>query len=884
MSLPFASLSLDELTDLSSSNTLVLTVNNRYARHIIADLSAGLNEQRRVMQLPDIVPLSAWIQQMGEALSFEPQARLAAHTLDAFGARYLWQQVIAEAEAEHVLLDAGQAARLALDADRLLSEWQLTIEPEYETPEYQRFCVWRELYREQLAQLDAEDGNLGYERVCKAIAEEQLPFAFTSLVLAGFNEISPRFASLIGALQEQGVEVFALQAELNSASSVVRVLAPDPDSEWRLAARWAADQLQANPDGRYAIVASRLEADVALAQRALRQALAATEQRSAFAFNVAVARPLSDWPLVRAGLSWLRVISEFSQGTYCTPATLGEALLAGGCVADSAEASGRAMIDALWRKKAVVKVSGPAFFEALTKMAPQLAQAWQACIDDDSSGQSLTMDVWGARFRTWLQALGYPGQGALNSHAYQVVQAFDGLLDRLGRQTAVLGSLRLGAAVNILARLARETPFQPERDPGARLDVLGFLESEGGRWDGVWVLGLTDEILPATPKPNPLIPLVVLRLANAPRATPERELHWAQAIYRALLCCAPSIWVSHAEREGERELRPSPFIAALAAEQWLPAAPVRQAPQLEFLLDEQGPPLAAGSTTRGGIGVIDTQARNPLWAFVKYRLGASELNDYADLSDQNARGLFLHRAIELVWRMLDSQEALQQLYIDGGAAELIGQSVEQAAQECLQDYGTVLRALEVERALKVIHAWLQLELAREPFLIRDVEQDYRWSHGALELTLRLDRIDELADGRLAVIDYKSGNGNIDPKSSWMRDRPVGLQLPFYAAVLAQEDARVAALVLVKLHAKKIEIKGLADAGYGLEGLAALQDWPEFAGYSWEQLMSQWRAVIEQLAQEYAAGVARNQVLSPDDLQYCDVLPFLRLTEETKHVD
>ncbi|HEY9281307.1 MAG TPA: PD-(D/E)XK nuclease family protein, partial [Eoetvoesiella sp.] len=536
-------------------------------------------------------------------------------------------------------------------------------------------------------------------------------------------------------------------------------------------------------------------------------------------------------------------------------------------------------------KRAQVKVSDKNFVELLTQMTPQLALAWQACIADEAGRKgSHTIDVWVARFRGWLQALGYPGQAALSSHAYQVVQAFDDLLDRLGRQTTVLGSLSLGAAVSVLARLARETPFQPERDPAARLDVLGFLESEGGRWDGVWVLGLTDEILPATPKPNPLIPLATLRQANAPRATPERELQWAQAIYGALLCCAPAVWVSHAQREGERELRPSPFIARLDCEEQIPVPPASNALALEYLSDEQGPALQAGSITRGGIGVIDTQARNPLWAFVKYRLGASELNDYADISDQNARGLFLHRAIELVWRMVADQGALQQLHSNGRAADLIDQAVQQAADECLQEYGPVLRELETARAVKILDAWLLLELRREPFRIRDVEQDYRWSHGALELTLRLDRIDELDDGRLAVIDYKSGNGNIDPRSSWMRPRPVGLQLPFYAAVLANDDAQVAALVLAKLHAKKIEIKGLADAGYGFEGLAFLKDWPEFSGYGWDQLMAQWRQTIEQLAQEYVDGVARNQVLRPDDLQFCDALPFLRLTEESARVD
>ncbi|WP_262357983.1 hypothetical protein, partial [Bordetella pertussis] len=58
--------------------------------------------------------------------------------------------------------------------------------------------------------------------------------------------------------------------------------------------------------------------------------------------------------------------------------------------------------------------------------------------------------------------------------------------------------------------------FQPQRDPSARLDVLGLLEAEGGAWDGIWVLGLTDDVLPASPKPNPLLPLAVLRQVGAP--------------------------------------------------------------------------------------------------------------------------------------------------------------------------------------------------------------------------------------------------------------------------------------------------------------------------------------------------------------------------------
>ena len=75
--------SLDQLAGLPSMATLVLTVNNRHARRIVADLSSRLDAQRQVMALPDIVPLSAWLQQASDQLSFVADSGLAVHEYTA---------------------------------------------------------------------------------------------------------------------------------------------------------------------------------------------------------------------------------------------------------------------------------------------------------------------------------------------------------------------------------------------------------------------------------------------------------------------------------------------------------------------------------------------------------------------------------------------------------------------------------------------------------------------------------------------------------------------------------------------------------------------------------------------------------------------------------
>lgn len=878
-------ITVQELCELDAQKVLVLTVNNRHARRVLGEFSAALGQDRRVMAVPDIVPFSAWLRRMADQLSFVPGAKLPAHTVDAFGSQLLWQRAIGEVEADRALLDLAQAAKLAADADRMLDDWHIEVPDHCDTLDHQRYQLWREHYRGLLAGMDAEDANLAYQRIHAAVVEGLLLPDVPVLVLAGFNEMSPRLKAMLTALQDQGTQLRSLAQAARPAQQVQRVAAPDPDTEWRYAAQWAADRLSDDPSGRYAIVAARLEADVALAHRCLRAALREDETGQVLPYNVAVARPLVEWPVVRAALAWLHVLSRFVMHAACEPAELGQALLAGHCAGDRPEAGGRAALDAYWRRQAIIKVSGPQLPAQFERYAPRLGAAWRACLSQfPDRGVRVQLSEWASHFRRLLQDLGFPGEGVLDSHAYQALEAFDELLDRLGRLARISGPVGMGAAVGLLRKLARETPFQPQRDPAARLDVLGFLESEGGRWDGVWVLGLTDEILPAVPRPNPFIPLVALRQAQAPRATPERELQWARKLYAALLTCAPNVWLSHAFREGERELRPSPCIVDVPLADYVLRVEMSSPCPMEYLVDEHGPALQPGVSTRGGIAVIDTQARNPLWAFVKYRLGASRLDAYADVSDQNARGLLLHRAAELVWRMLPDQQALVALQQRDGIEPLLQELVAQAADDCLKDYGPTLRKLEVGRAVRILRQWLGVELGRQPFAVRDVEQSYQWEHGPLALTLRLDRIDQLHDGRLAVIDYKTGNGSIDPKPDWMRDRPVGLQLPFYAAVLAEDSEQVAALVLARLHARDLETKGLADADIGLEGLSALSDWPAFEALSWDRLMDQWRRTIRTLADEYAAGVARNYSLRPDDLQYCDVLPFLRLTEEIVRVD
>ena len=867
-------ISMAQLQELNSAETVVLTVNKRYARRLLGHLSASLAGAGGTVAVPEIVPLGAWLAQASDQLCFSEQWQPAAHQMDRFAALQRWEHSIEQCEEEGYFLDVGQAARLACEADTLLDEWHIELKPGEASVDFERFMQWRAHYRQSLAQADLDDANLAAGRVLAAVRQGALHMRHRHMVLHGFHEYSPRLQALLSGLQEAGVEILRLEHEEAAATQVHRVQAQDADTEWRLAVQWARRQLDEDPDRTVAIVAAQLETQLPLVHRLLRQAMH-TDQ-GALPYNVAAARSLAEWPVVEAAMAWLKALFTLATKAQAEPAMLGEALRLGACQAEQSEAGGRARIDKAWRDNRITQVGRKEFEDMLSFHTPELGLAWDKAMErfNAVSSGAQGVDTWASVMRQCLEALGFPGTNRLDSAQFQTLEALEALLLQLAQQAPVLGRISALQAQNALARMARENLFQPQRDPRSRLDVLGFLEAEGGRWDAVWVLGLTDEILPAAVKPNPLIPAQVLRRVQAPRSTPERELEWARWMLAALLRCGDQVLLSAPLHQGEQELRPSPLIAnwPLLDTPW--AVQAEQAAAQEAMRDEQGPPLQMDERIRGGISVLDTQARSPLWAFVKFRLHGQALPDYARLGDMNTRGMFLHRAVELFWLQVRDQDRLHELIGEDTLVQVVQGCVNQAAQEELPDYGPVLRGLEMERGMAVLTEYAHQEAQRPPFALGATEHELSWSRGLLRLNLRLDRLDDLAGGEQLLLDYKTGIGELRPDKDWLRPRPVNLQLPFYAAALHDEGRAVSGLAFVRLHARQVGLSGLAAPGMDIEGLTELE-----TAQQWTAQIAQWKQAVEGLADEFLQGQAANQIWNRNDLLYCDVLPFLRLFQE-----
>jgi exodeoxyribonuclease-5 len=148
--------------------------------------------------------------------------------------------------------------------------------------------------------------------------------------------------------------------------------------------------------------------------------------------------------------------------------------------------------------------------------------------------------------------------------------------------------------------------------------------------------------------------------------------------------------------------------------------------------------------------------------------------------------------------------------------------------------------------------------------------------------MKIDRIDQLEDGRLLVIDYKTG-ATIDTKN-WASERITEPQLPIYAAIAKTDEGPVAGVVFAKVLMKDPAWTGLAEHDRmlpkltGLDSKAGRKLFAEADFPDWPSVLAHWSERIYAITKEIKAGDAGVRFINEKDLQYCDVRPILRLSE------
>ena len=889
------------------SDPLFLCATTRLTQTLRGEVLGGQTVWRTCQALT----LGQWFAGLADAALLTGIAELPA-LLDPFAERLLWEKVIAASLTEAApLFDIQGMAASAAEAHALACIWNIRPLSDELSDEAQLFAGWQAAF-EKRCQAGGWLDPASLQRRLIGLIEDghfTLPAAIS---LVGFDRYTPLEERLMAVLTARGVALengrknaVDRSIDENRLAGGNRQLLPCADSaaECAAVAAWAKAHLAANPVCRLGIVApdlagvrDRLEF---MLDDALHPALIRPDAAEApRCFNFSLGRSLADLPLIRVALDLLGLGSGRAK---IEQSRLSALLLASGWGAAEAEADGRARLDGALRRDLPYFTTLPALIrlaDRLAEEAPPLCPRSVAALGGFVEAMSqvtkaLLPGAWAALFQQSLKAASWPGDRQLSSHEFQAHRAFGEVLDSFGRFDSLLGPLSLNEAVRRLSQLCRQRIFQPETRGRPAIQVLGVLESAGLGFDALWVMGMNDDLWPPAPRPNPLLPAELLRAAGAAHASAEVELDFARRVHSRLLQAAPAVNFSYAQADGNRVLRPSPLIAGLPAAATALASVDSLARQLagqagsacEQLADALAPPVGEGEKVSGGSWLLRAQAICPAWAYYQFRLGGEAVDEPVEGLDPAARGTLVHAALEAFWTALRSSDALAAL------GELSRrQSIAEAVVKALQSFELErrvtlparFRGLEAARLEKLLDIWLAVESKRGlAFEVIACEQPAEVEIEEIKVKMVVDRIDRLADGRQVIIDYKTG-ATVDTKN-WAAPRITEPQLPIYAALVNDE---VAAVVFAKVLLDKPAFAGVADETDILPGVHGIGDEKqkifdpaEFP--DWIAVVTHWRECLHAVAKEVKQGQAGVFFADEKGLQYCEVLPLLRLPERRR---
>ncbi|AXS78919.1 PD-(D/E)XK nuclease family protein [Dechloromonas sp. HYN0024] len=880
------------------SECLFLCATNRLAQTLRSEVPGG----QSVWRTRQALTAGQWLATLADEALLSGIADLPLG-LDAFSERLLWEKVIVASLSEaSPLFDLQGMAGAAAEAQALTRICKISPQGSGLSDEARLFIGWQAEFEKRCRSKGWID-QAGLHRQVIALIEAGYFSLPDSVAFVGFDRTTPLERDLMAALTGRGVEVDAAPGFPFDRSAHAVVACADSDAECSAVVAWAQARLAANPACRLGIVApdlagvrDRLEfrLDDALHPAFIRPDAAEVPR----CFNFSLGRALADLPLIRVALDLLALGSGRAK---VEQSRLSALLLAGGWAASDGEADGRARLDAAMRRDLPYFTTLPALVRLARRLAESEAPLCPLTVDGldalavtaAAASRKVPPGQWAGVFRQCLKAAGWPGDRSLSSHEFQARRAFAEVLDSFGRLDGLLGPLAFAEAVRRLAQLCRQRLFQPETRGQPAIQVLGVLESAGLAFDALWVMGMNDDLWPPPPRPNPLLPAELLREAGAAHASAEVELDFARRVHARLANSAPEVTFSFAQADGNRVLRPSPLIAGIPAAACAPVTIDRLALRMagesvaaiELIDDATAPPVAAGEKVSGGSWVLRAQAICPAWAYYQFRLGATAMEEPVEGLDPAARGTLVHEALEAFWLTVGSSAGLAALGETGRPGAIEG-AVTTALQNFELDRRITLparfRQLEAARLAKLIAIWLQVEDRRElAFDVLACEQAAEVDIEDIKVKMVVDRIDQLADGRQIIIDYKTGAA-IDTKN-WAGQRITEPQLPIYAA-LVNED--VAAVVFAKVLLDKPGFAGVADEKDILPGVQGIGDDKqkifdpaEFP--DWVAVITHWRERLHAVAKEVKEGQAGVVFADEKGLQYCEVLPLLRLPERRR---
>ncbi len=911
---------LDILQTAVSQKALILTPNSRLNRKIV-DVYNQLQLENGSTHWHPITcySLQQWIQNCLQDLWVRGYQPLDKHLLSDQQALWIWQQIIKQDLDAVPLMDITQTAQTAHQALKSLLLWDIDSEQlaEHNAGEHNLFIGWKEAFLTTLSDRQLILQEQAIPILKQAFSEGTLN-KWNNIYLQSFDDIAPAYKALIDMAGSHIHKPKQASVKNNNLSRLEFVQTED---ELRAAAHWSRQILEQNPNSSIGVITPNLGQNRELVERIFTEVfefnyLHPETPRYTLPFNFSTGTPLAQTPVIKNALNLLRL-----EQVRHTVSSIQELFF-----------SPFSIFDQLSHDTKVTWLKGIRSIRTSTILSADLRRTLSEIAENLSEKELLQLtevqsllqylreykkqrpklqsaQEWTNSFSEQLTKLGWPGQRRLDSVEYQQVNQWFLLLDQFQQLDSVSGPVSRQAAFNHLSNMASATHFQAQT-PESPIQILGILEGAGLRFDHCWVFGLTDRSWPVSPSPNPLLPQSLQKLHAMPHSTAERELTYARSLMENYRQAATTVIFSSSNYGDDEVMSASPLIRDLNIDKNLDNQINIFLGQSDFTkrqfnpnsLDWFNPGKAPqidpdeAAQMKGGTTILQWQSACPYNAFARFRLGAEPKQTAEDGFPALQRGVIIHQILANFWQEVQTSTALHKL--NKGSLESLLEHYSNQAFDSLASLhrlrlGDELIELEKNRQLTLLKDWLELEKQRPEFTVIGAEHPVTLKLNALALRMRIDRIDKLEDGRLLLIDYKTGTPTFN---KFMGPRLEEPQLPLYGMSLFSDDNThnkldyasitvddIAGLGYAIINVKALGFSGLANGDLGIAGIQAIEKQKSNnVAENWQAQWHSWSESLNAITQEFIEGEAP-PIYAQTQLQrhYEEFIELNRLPEQAQ---
>ena len=828
---------MEDITLALDTDNLILTPNQPLAQQLRRYRLESL--KTNVTTAAPIHVFSAWL---SESVSKKAELPIA----NDVQLRWLMEKALTKSQAKHPNLQAAHLATQALSAWRYLKRFDVPLDmlKSSEIGQEAYFSETVECFDDLLSQHKLSTLEHEILRQCAASeAQSSVSDVSERCYLYAFLDEPPPLLKQWLAHCYASVE-FVDYA--NTKSSSYLWSGAEQSEELLAAASWANSILNNNPQARVGIVHRDLRADRLRSKRLVRSKL-----DSAHYISSALKPPASETGAIQSALGLLQINRhklKLAQARLIIHSPLwgneNDYRVRADWDKEVCNTQLRELSFALLRECIKHKLSDShadisqrlIAFEDIRRRAPKLQ----------------TPEQWATTFSQQLDTLGWPRTS--NDKNAETTAAIRQLWLDLLRDYATCGAVATELAMGDALSLLQQICDRPRTDPGAAHVGVRLLDTVEAAADytHLWMIGVDHNQWPASPNPNPLLPLGLQRKFGMPGADRSIETTVARKLLHRLNSAAQDVVFSYSEQSDGVALSASRLLPEGLQELVLPpeTAPAATAPTFDFeFIDTLNAPVLKEHEhqVRSFASLLQQMAASPFDAFATGRLHARPLEETKIGLDARDRGNLVHYMMEVIWADLKNQATLIAMDEDvrailcARAAESALRTWRSSKFASMASISKAHEQLEIQRLASLGMRWLEIEADRRPFQVEAIEQDLSAELCGLSFKLRIDRIDRLEDGSVVLLDYKTSKQL--SKGKWEESPPSEPQLPLYAISLPDAPDAVAFVQLAPTEARLI---GLGNANEN--GISPSEDWAE--------QIDSWRDSLSALAQAYADGDAQ----------------------------